>query len=297
MTSRPLRGVIAAVPTPLRPGMLQPDPERFTKLCRQVLDAGCDGLNLCGTTGEAASFSVEQRMALMSAAAARLPLDRCIVGTGAASVADALALTRRAADLGFAGALLLPPFYYPGIDVAGLLRFFAPIVEATAATPIPLYLYNVPADSKVAYTREFVRALRERFGPERIAGLKDASGVTTLAIELAQAWPDFDVFPSDEACLPDARAGRFAGCISASAAVSAPYCRKAWMDGDAAALDTANRLRAVVSRRGLIAGVRAVCAELFGDASYAEPMPPLLPLPPQERQALMAEYRAVQAGR
>ncbi len=59
-----------------------------------LLDQGCDGLNICGTTGEATSFTVAQRMAIMSAAASALPLSRLMVGTGAAALADAVALTK-----------------------------------------------------------------------------------------------------------------------------------------------------------------------------------------------------------
>src|SRR4051812_25913115 len=110
-TSTRLRGVIAAIATPVT-AKLEPDHDKFITLARRLLDGGCDGLNVLGTTGEATSFTVEQRMAVMSAAAnAGLPLKRLIVGTGAAAIGDAIRLSRHAASLGFAGALLLPPFY------------------------------------------------------------------------------------------------------------------------------------------------------------------------------------------
>jgi 4-hydroxy-tetrahydrodipicolinate synthase len=96
VSDRPLRGVIAAAATPIAAN-LEPDLDRFVRLCRWLLDEGCDGLNVCGTTGEATSLSTAQRMAVMSAAAGRLPRARLMVGTGAAAVADAVALTRHAA--------------------------------------------------------------------------------------------------------------------------------------------------------------------------------------------------------
>jgi 4-hydroxy-tetrahydrodipicolinate synthase len=106
-----LSGVIAAVATPVEPNG-EPDCARATKLARFLLDNGCNGLNVLGTTGEATSFSLAQRQRVMTAYRdAGLPLNRLMVGTGAAAVADAVALTRHAADLGFAGALVLPPFY------------------------------------------------------------------------------------------------------------------------------------------------------------------------------------------
>ena len=77
---------------------------------------------MLGTTGEATSFSLDERIAVMDAYKANgLPLDRLMVGTGAAAVSDAVALTRHAAELGFAGALVLPPFYYKGVPDDGLV--------------------------------------------------------------------------------------------------------------------------------------------------------------------------------
>src|SRR3954466_1117920 len=120
MTQAGLSGVIAAVATAVnRHGV--PDSARSTALARFLLDNGCDGLNVLGTTGEATSFSRDERMAVMNAyKAAGLPLERLVVGPGAAAVSDAIALSRHAAELGFAGALVLPPFYYKGVPDDGL---------------------------------------------------------------------------------------------------------------------------------------------------------------------------------
>src|SRR5215210_3443424 len=121
MAQAGLSGVIAAVATAVNQ-QGGPDTARSTKLARFLLDNGCDGLNVLGTTGEATSFSLEQRKGVMSTyKQAGLPLDRLMVGTGAAATADAVALTRHASELGFAGALLLPPFYYKGVPDDGLV--------------------------------------------------------------------------------------------------------------------------------------------------------------------------------
>src|SRR5262245_3682466 len=109
--TKTLSGVIAAIATPIDQDGA-PDLKRAVKLARYLLDNGCDGLNVLGTTGEATSFSLAERTAVMDTYKANgLPLDTLMVGTGAAAVADACALTRRVAELGFAGALVLPPFY------------------------------------------------------------------------------------------------------------------------------------------------------------------------------------------
>src|SRR5689334_17090365 len=142
-----LSGVIAAIATAVDDKQ-EPDCARATALAKFLLSNGCDGLNVLGTTGEATSFSLEQRKRVMNAYKdAGLPLDRLMVGTGAASVADAVALTRHAADLGFAGALVLPPFYYKGVPDDGLVAYIDTLMQATAARPIPIYLYHFPAQS------------------------------------------------------------------------------------------------------------------------------------------------------
>src|SRR5947209_11345341 len=145
MTGDKLHGVIAAVATAVDTSG-EPDCARSTALARHLLANGCDGLNVLGTTGEATSFSLEQRKRVMTAYRdAGLPLDRLMVGTGAAATADAVALTRHAADLGFAGALVLPPFYYKGVPDDGLVAYVAAITKATPA--IPIYLYHFPAQA------------------------------------------------------------------------------------------------------------------------------------------------------
>ena len=80
MAETKLRGVIAAVATPINEDG-SPDTARATKLARHLIDNGCDGLNVLGTTGEATSFSLEQRQRVMSAYKdAGVPTERLIVG-------------------------------------------------------------------------------------------------------------------------------------------------------------------------------------------------------------------------
>ena len=78
-----------------------------------MLDNGCNALNVFGTTGEATSFALGDRLALMSAAA----------------LGAAIALTRHAADLGFAGALVLPPFYYKGVSEDGVFAYLSAMAQ------------------------------------------------------------------------------------------------------------------------------------------------------------------------
>ncbi|MBV8850859.1 MAG: dihydrodipicolinate synthase family protein [Methylobacteriaceae bacterium] len=293
MASR-LSGVIAAIATPIAAD-LAPDVPRFIKLAQNLLDNGCDGLNVLGTTGEATSFSFEQRASVMRAAAAELDRQRLMVGTGAASLAEATALTRLAAELGFAGALVLPPFYYKDIAAQGVLDYFAALVAATKARPIPIYLYNFPALSGVPYTREIVARLLEAF-PGRMAGLKDSSGDMPYARALAKAHPNFAVFPSTEAVLGEARGAGFAGCISATANLNSDLCAQAWRNADARALERAVAIRKLFDGKPLVAGVKAGLGHIHRDERLARPMPPLVIWPETERQWLAGAIDEIRAA-
>jgi 4-hydroxy-tetrahydrodipicolinate synthase len=296
MTKANLSGVIAAIATAVDEGG-EPDAARSVKLARHLLENGCDGLNVLGTTGEATSFSLAQRKAVMSAyAQAGLPLGRLMVGTGAAALADALALTRHAAELGFAGALVLPPFYYKGVPDDGLFAFIAALVAGTADRPIPIYLYHFPANSGVPWPLALIRGLIGTFGG-RIVGLKDSSGDMGYAREAAAISPDFAVFPSTEAALPEARNGPFAGCISATANLNADLCARAYRHGDSDALTAAVTIRKLFDGKPLVAGVKALLAHIHGDAAWARVMPPLVPFFAADRNLAIAGYEGVRTKR
>ncbi len=296
MTATKLRGVITAIATAIgEDGM--PDKTRCLKLARFLLDHGCDGLNVLGTTGEATSFSVAERQGLMSAyREAGLPMDRLMVGTGAAAVSDAVALTKHAAELGFAGALLLPPFYYKGVPDDGLAAYVGAIVDATATKPIPIYLYHFPALSGLPWHIKLIGRLLEAFGP-RIAGLKDSSGDMPYAREAAKISKTFAVFPSTEACLLEARSGIFAGCISATANCNADLCARAWNGGDQTALDQAVAIRKLFDGKALVPGVKALLAHIHGDPALARVKPPMAAFPAADRTSVIAGHDAVRAKR
>ncbi len=293
MSKSTLSGVIAAVATPVEENGA-PDLARATKLARFLLDNGCDGLNVLGTTGEATSFSREERLAVMNAYKTQgLPLDRLMVGTGAAAVSDAIALTRRAAELGFAGALVLPPFYYKGVPDDGLAAYIRELVQAA---DIPLYLYHVPAMSGLPWHVSLIKRLRDAF-PGRIVGLKDSSGDMAFAHSAAAIASDFAVFPSNEVTLIEARKGAFAGCISATVNCNADLCARAWGESDEAALVAAVNIRKLFDGKPLVSGVKTLLAHIHGDPALARVKPPLAPLSAADRTAVIAGYDAVRAKR
>jgi 4-hydroxy-tetrahydrodipicolinate synthase len=136
--------------------------------------------------------------------------------------------------------------------------------------------------------------LLEKFGT-RIAGLKDSSGDMPYAREAAKISTSFDVFPSTEACLLEARSGIFAGCISATANCNADLCARAWNNGDQAASDQAVAIRKLFDGKALVSGIKALLAHVHGDPILARVKPPMAAFSAAEKSAVIAGHDAVRA--
>jgi 4-hydroxy-tetrahydrodipicolinate synthase len=292
MTSARLRGVIAATATPLHPDY-SPDLPRLIDHCRRLLETGCDGINLLGTTGEATAFSVEQRVAVMKAiAGSGLPMARFMVGTGVCALAETVRLTQLAAELGYAGALMLPPFFYPDLPPAGLIAYVDEIVKRVAHPKLALYLYHIPQNTNVAWPLEVVSTV-SRQHPGVVVGLKDSAGDLAYSRAVASALPGFDVFPSSEAALGQADADGFAGCISATVNLTAPSAQAAWKQqgtpAGALAVRKTGELRAIIAKHPLVAAVKSALASHYRDEAWALPALPLQPLNAERAAQLASE--------
>jgi 4-hydroxy-tetrahydrodipicolinate synthase len=290
------RGVVAATATPVHPD-LRPDIDRLLRHCHALLDGGCDAINLLGTTGEATSFGTAQRLAVMQAVVdAGLPLRRFMVGTGVCSLAETATLTQAACEMGYAGALVLPPFFYPGIEREGLLAYVDALVARVDHPALAVYLYHIPQNTGVPWPVDVVAELRRRH-PAVLVGLKDSAGDLAYARAVVQAVPDFDVFPSSEAALANADADGFAGCISATVNLTAAQAQQGWRaqgtaEG-AAAIAKAGAVRAALSRQPLVASVKAALADRYDDAQWARLCPPLQGLSAVQLQALREALAAL----
>lgn len=279
-----LRGVIAAIPTPVTTGG-EPDIARFLLHARWALSNGCDALNVLGTTGEANSFSADQRRAVMSAAAGELDTTRLMVGVGTPDLATTIALTQHAYGLGFAAALVLPPYYYKGVSDDGLFAWFERLVLATRDTPGLVYLYNFPQLTGIPFSFELARRLKDAF-PERIAGAKDSSGDLSYASRLAEI-AGFDVFPSSETAIAKVDTEGYAGCISATVSVTAPLVAKFWnTPQDAALALSVTEARVAIAAHPLVPAVKYLTAQLHDDPSFERVLPPHVLLTEAQKAAL-----------
>ena len=102
-------GVIAAVPTAINPEG-EPIIDTFLSHCSWVLENGCDGINILGSTGEANSLNSHQRKVVMESASKALDNTKLMVGTATPSLSETVHLTQIADDFGYKVALVLPPY-------------------------------------------------------------------------------------------------------------------------------------------------------------------------------------------
>ncbi|HTU82400.1 MAG TPA: dihydrodipicolinate synthase family protein [Candidatus Acidoferrales bacterium] len=285
-----LQGVWPAVVTPVD-AALRPDSAKAIEYYAELLDGGADGLNVLGTTGEAMSFGAGTRAAFMEEiAASGLPVDRIMIGTGAACLDDAAALTRRAFDLHFAAALVMPPFFFRDAGDDGVVAYFERLFARAEPPRGGVLLYNFPAVSGIAFAAPLLDRLLAEF-PEPIAGMKDSSNDRALQCGAIERHPGLAVFPSSEADLLEARGRGAAGCISATIALSLPSARRALDAGD---VEEARRLacrRAAFANLPLVAAMKATIAKQRLDPGWERAMPPLQALPQSQRTSLEAALR------
>src|ERR1700726_1954656 len=140
MTPQPFNGVLVPVLTPFMPSG-EPDAGRFISFCRWLLDQGAGGLSVFGTTSEANSMSGPERMALLDALVeAGIPPEKLMPGTGACSAGGAASLVRHAVGHGCGGVLMLPPFYYKGVDDDGLSALFGGGINRVGSPACRMFL-------------------------------------------------------------------------------------------------------------------------------------------------------------
>jgi 4-hydroxy-tetrahydrodipicolinate synthase len=271
------RGAFSALATPFdADGRV--DVDALRRAVEHQIDEGIAGIVPCGTTGEFASLSPDERRlvvdVVLSEADGRVPV---IPQTGALTTAEAIALSRHAADAGAAAVLCVPPFYTP-LTRAELLEYYVDIV---AAVDVPVGYYNIPSSSKVVLSAGEIAALAQRAG---IPFVKDSSGdVETLTALLQDHAGSLTTFTGWDtlslyAFLLGARASILgAATFMPSLCVQLLEAVERGRHDDALALWS--RMRPLIDflgTEGYIAGVKAAATQL--GLPMGEPRPPLAPL-------------------
>jgi 4-hydroxy-tetrahydrodipicolinate synthase len=294
---KPPSGVFAASLTPMNAD-LSPDIGRTVAHAQWLLANGCDGVAPLGTTGEANSLSVAERLAILDAfAAAGITGRRMIAGVGCCAIPDTVTLTRKALEIGAGGVLMLPPFYYKGPSEDGLFRAYAETIERIADDRLRVYLYNFPQQVGFELPISLMKRLTEAF-PGVVVGSKDSSGDWPRMERTLATIPGFRLLPgSEEFLLAGLRKGGV-GCISATVNITAPNAQAVhagWQGPDANALQAhLTRLRKAFDGTPAIAAMKAYLAHQTGDAGWAHVRPPFLELAAADIAGVIAKLAAAE---
>ena len=175
-------GVCTALVTPfLKDSINYP---MLEQLLRRQYDAGIRAVVICGTTGESATLTDEEKLTMFRYAKKSMPEDlRIIAGTGSNSTVHAIALSQAAQDAG-ADALLVVSPYYNKATPEGLYLHYAAIASSVQ---IPVILYNVPSRTGVDIPVEVYRRLSQI---PNIAGVKEASSDIRKLARIRSQCPD-----------------------------------------------------------------------------------------------------------
>jgi len=283
-----LQGVFAPIPTPF-----ENEEIAFDKLAENMnfwLDSKLTGVVVMGSNGEFVVLSPEEKRKLIKKvcelAEGKKPV---IAGTGCESTKETIALTKYAADCGASAALLLSPNYYKRAMNDNLTRRF--YLDVADASPIPIILYNIPANSGINLSAQLVAELS--YHPN-IIGIKDTGGnIVQIAEIINTVSPDFSVFAGTASYLfPSLVLGATGGTLALSN-IMPNECAEMIELVEAKKYDEAKELQLrlleinhTITARWGVAGLKAAMEMqgLYG----GDPRRPLLPVGEPERKEIAA---------
>ena len=289
-------GILSPVLTPFTKD-LKPDSRRLVKLCRWLSSQNV-ALVLFGTTSEANSLSLEEKISLLNDLIdAEINPSLLMPGTGCCSLTETVQLTSHAVKLGCKGTLMLPPFFYKDINDDGLFRSYAETIERVGDSALKIYLYHIPPVSGVNISLDLIERLVIRY-PNTIVGVKDSSGnwENTQSI-LERQWDDFRVFAGSEHFLLQTMRAGGAGCISATANINpnAIYnLYKKWKSNQADDLQKQlNQVRATLESYPMIPALKSVVSYYSNHPDWTMVRPPFISLEKETQKELIQKLKSL----
>ena len=275
----PIRGLIAPLLTPFNDD-LSIATDLYVEHANRLFAQGCTGIAPFGTTGEALSVGIDERIgAIKGLIDDGINPAHMIPGTGLSNIADTARLSRACLDMGCAAVMTLPPFYFKSVTDDALYRYFAKLIEAIGPDA-RIFLYHIPPIAIVGIPPTLAARLHADF-PEQVVGIKDSSGDWENTQELLRI-DNLIVYPGSELPLLEALALGGPGCISATANINATAIAKVIelvSQGDTAGAEALHkdvrRLRILIQEQGPIPAQKRLLAIASGDARWATVRPPL----------------------
>ena len=248
-----------------------------------IIDHGCHGVAVLGSTGQAQLISISEKIALLNQLSRSKYKNKYLIGTGLNSLNETINLMKVASSLNFNDFLIMPPAYYKYGDKE-VVEFYSRVVEATPDSRIVLYNFEKLCGYK--FSIECVEELVKKF-PKQIVGVKDSSYNLYENLKIN----NFSVMPGSELKLLKGLELGCDGIITATCNVTANLSRKVYDDFNEKKQQTANeilcKVRGTFDQYNLISGLHSFMSDQ--DNCYKNVIPPVSLLNEKDKKQLIAD--------
>ena len=251
------------------------------KHAERLIDEGCHGVAMFGSTGQAQLISVSEKIELLNDLSKSKYKEKFIIGTGLNSLGETINLMKVAKSLSFTKFLIMPPAFYKFGD-KDVIKYYTKILEKIPKCEI--ILYNFEKLCGYMFSVECVKELVKKF-PKQIIGVKDSSYNLFENLKL----DNFSVLPGSESKLIKGLELGCSGIITATCNVSSILARKVYDDFLNGKEQTVNQklcdVRNIFEKYNLISGLHTYYS--INDSIYKNVLPPLSILNSKDEKELI----------
>ena len=257
------------------------DVKKTIQHAEMIIDQGCHGAAIFGSTGQAQLISISEKINLLNQLSSSKYKEKYIIGTGLNSLSETINLMSVARSLDFKKFLIMPPAFYKYSD-RDVINFYSKIIDAHPECQI--ILYNFEKLSGYKFSVECVKELVRLF-PKQIIGVKDSSYNLYENLKI----DNFSMMPGSESKLLKGLELGCSGIITATCNVTSTLARKVYDDFFEKKEQTANQklcdVRNTFEKYNLISGLHTFYSK--NDLIYKNVLPPLSILSSKEEKELI----------
>ncbi|MDC1154755.1 dihydrodipicolinate synthase family protein [Candidatus Pelagibacter sp.] len=255
--------------------------EKTINHAEKLIDQGCHGTAIFGSTGQSQLISISEKIDLLNHLSKSKYKNNHLIGTGLNSLSETINFMKIAKSLNFDKFLIMPPAYYKYGD-SEVIEFYSKIINSISECKIVLYNFEKLCGYK--FSIECIKKLNKRF-PKQIVGVKDSSYNLFEKLKL----DNFSIFPGSELKLLKGLELGCSGIITATCNVTAEISRKVYDDFYSGKKQSLNQklcdVRSAFDKYNLISGLHSYCAQ--EDKIYTNILPPLSLLNKNEEKDLI----------
>ena len=275
-----IKGIYAASVCILKDN-LSLDIEKTIKHIENLIDEGCHGVAVFGSTGQAQLISISEKIELLNNLASSKYKDCYIIGTGLNSLGETINLVKIASSLNFKKFLIMPPAFYKYGDNE-VINFYSRLIDAHPECEIILYNFEKLCGYK--FSLDCIYGLVKKF-PNQIVGIKDSSYNIFEHLKLE----NFSILPGSELKLLKGLEIGCSGIITATCNVTAQLSRKVYEDFLKGEKQTVNQklcdVRLVFENYNLISGLHSFLS--IKDQTFKNLLPPIKLLGEKDKKQLI----------